>query len=46
VIDANLGPILLLQIAFYAVKLEVQRRRATCCFPRSVAPKRNDIDAE
>ena len=27
VIDANHGPIHLLQAAFYAVKLEVQRRR-------------------
>ena len=33
VIDANHGPIHLLQTAFYAVKLEVQRRSAAvvCC---------------
>jgi hypothetical protein len=33
VIDANHGPIHLLQAAFYAVKLEVQRRNAAvvCC---------------
>ncbi len=33
VIDANHGPIHLLQAAFYAVKLEVQRRSAAvvCC---------------
>ena len=30
VIDANHGPIHLLQAAFYAVKLEVQRRKACC----------------
>jgi hypothetical protein len=31
VIDANLGNIHLLQAAFYAVKLEVQRRKMACC---------------
>jgi len=31
VIDANHGPIHLLQAAFYAVKLEVQRRGAMVC---------------
>ena len=31
VIDANHGPIHLLQAAFYAVKLEVQRRDAVVC---------------
>jgi hypothetical protein len=31
VIDANHGPIHLLQAAFYAVKLEVQRRGVVCC---------------
>jgi hypothetical protein len=31
VIDANHGPIHLLQAAFYAVKLEVQRRDAAVC---------------
>ena len=30
VIDANHGPIHLLQTAFYAVKLEVQRRKLAC----------------
>lgn len=31
VIDANHGPIHLLQAAFYAVQLEVQRRNAAVC---------------
>jgi hypothetical protein len=31
VIDANHGPIHLLQAAFYAVRLEVQRRKLPCC---------------
>jgi hypothetical protein len=30
VIDANHGPIHLLQTAFYAVRLEVQRRKLAC----------------
>jgi hypothetical protein len=30
VIDANHGPIHLLQAAFYAVRLEVQRRKLAC----------------
>jgi hypothetical protein len=31
VIDANHGPIHLLEAAFYAVRLEVQRRKLACC---------------
>ncbi len=31
VIDTNHGPIHLLQTVFYAVRLEVQRRKLACC---------------
>ena len=44
-IDANHGPIHLLQAAFYAVKLEVRRRGLVIVVPESYVSQENVVPA-